>query len=81
VSEHGRHASRAAPRPGDRLVRIGALVFAAGVVGVLGMLVPYFLGRDEASTSWAALASVAPLGLALALLGLLRGARADRKRR
>jgi VIT1/CCC1 family predicted Fe2+/Mn2+ transporter len=79
VSEQGRHASSARPRPGDRLVQAGALLFAVGVVGVLGMVVPYFLGRDEAPVLWAALASVTPLGLGLALVGLLRGARAGRR--
>jgi VIT1/CCC1 family predicted Fe2+/Mn2+ transporter len=61
------------------MVRLGALLFLAGVVGVLGVVLPYFLGRDEASEAWGWLASVAPFGLALALLGLLRGARADRR--
>jgi RsiW-degrading membrane proteinase PrsW (M82 family) len=78
VSDRGRHASPAGPRPGDRLVRVGALVFAVGVVGILGIVVPFFLERDEAPVIWSVLASMAPLGLALALLGLLVGARADR---
>ena len=60
-------------------MRVGAVLFVVGVVGVLGMVVPFFLGRDEAPAVWSVLASVAPLGLATALLGLLRAARAGRR--
>jgi hypothetical protein len=71
--------ARRSRRPGDLMVRAGVVLFVAGVVGVLGVVLPYFLGGDEASIAWGALASVAPFGLGLALLGLLRGARADRR--
>ena len=77
MSERPRHGSSAASRPGDRLVRAGALVFAVGVLGVLGLVVPFFLGRDGGD-AWSVLAALTPLGLALALVGLLRGARAGR---
>ena len=52
-------------------------MFAIGVVGVLGLVVPFFLGRDGGD-AWSVLAALTPLGLALALVGLLRGARAGR---
>ena len=71
-----RHAASDSPRPGDLLVRAGALVFAAGVVGVLLIVVPFLTG-DRASAPFVldALALLLPAGLGLALLGLLRGAR------
>jgi hypothetical protein len=78
VSDPARHAAPRGPRPGDRMVRAGAVLFALGVVGVLGVVVPYFLEREE-PTGFAVLTALAPLGLAVALLGLLRGARADRQ--
>jgi VIT1/CCC1 family predicted Fe2+/Mn2+ transporter len=73
-----RHAAPDDPRRGEGLVRAGALVFAVGVVGVLLAVVPFFLGRDDAPSWTALLASLLPVGLGLALVGLLRGARASR---
>lgn len=64
--------------PGDRLVRLGAALFLLGGIGVLAVVVPFFLGRDEAPLPLTLLASVMPVGLGLALLGLLRGARRRR---
>ncbi len=57
-------------------MRAGAVVFAAGTVGVLLILVP-FLSGDRTSTPFVldALALLLPAGFGLALLGLLRGAR------
>ena len=72
-----RHA--AGSEPGDRLVRIGALVFGLGILGVLAVVVPFLLGRDDAPLWTTLLASLLPVGLGLALLGLLRGARARRR--
>ena len=75
----GRHAAPDEPRPGEGLVRIGAVVFAVGVVGVLLAVVPFFFGRQDAS-SWTALtASLLPVGLGIALVGLLVGARSRRR--
>ena len=61
---------------GDRLVRVGAGTFALGVVGVLLVVVPFFLGHGEAPLGLSLLALLLPVGLALALTGLLVGARA-----
>jgi VIT1/CCC1 family predicted Fe2+/Mn2+ transporter len=72
-----RHAAGSAP--GDRLVRAGALVFGLGVLGVLAVVVPFLLGRADAPLWTTLLASLLPVGLGLALLGLLRGARARRR--
>lgn len=60
-------------------MRAGAVVFGVGVVGVLLAVVPFFFGRQDAP-SWTALtASLLPVGLGVALVGLLRGARAGRR--
>ncbi len=77
VSSSPRHAARGGPQPGDRLVRVGAVLFLVGVVGVLGVVVPYFLERDDPPV-FSVLSALAPVGLAVALVGLLRGARANR---
>ena len=37
-----------------------------------------FVARDDGGDAWSVLAALTPLGLALALVGLLRGARAGR---
>lgn len=71
----GRHAAPEPPRPGERLVRVGAVVFGVGVLGVLLAVVPFFFGRTDAPSWTALIASLMPIGLGLALLGLLRGAR------
>ena len=73
-----RHAAPDDPRRGEGLVRAGAVVFAAGVVGVLLAVVPFLVGREDAPTWTALLASLLPVGLGMALVGLLRGARARR---
>ena len=71
-----RHAAPDDPQPGEALVRAGAVVFAVGVVGVLLAVVPFFFGEADAPSWTALLASLLPVGLGIALLGLLRGARA-----
>ena len=74
----GRHAG-AARLPGEGLVRAGAVLFGLGVVGVLVVVVPFLLGRDDAPLWTTLVASLLPVGLGVALLGLLRGARARRR--
>lgn len=74
-----RHAAQPDPQPGDRLVRLGAVVFGLGVLGVLAVLVPFLLGREDAPLWTTLAASLLPVGLGLSLLGLLRGARARRR--
>ena len=76
-----RHGARPDPQPGDRLVRIGAVVFGLGVLGVLAVLVPFLLGREDAPLWTTLAASLLPVGHGLSLLGLLRGARARRRDR
>ena len=74
-----RHVAGA--QPGERLVRLGALLFGLGVLGILAVVVPFLLGRDDAPLWTTLLASLLPVGLGVALLGLLRGARTRRRER
>ena len=76
-----RHAAPAGRQAGDRAVKAGAVVFGIGVLGVLAVLVPFLLGRQDAPLWTTLVASLLPVGLGLSLLGLLRGARARRVRR
>lgn len=61
--------------PGDALVRTGGVLFAAGLVAVLAIVVPFFLGHGNAPEALNLVALLLPVGFGLALLGLLRGAR------
>ncbi|CAN5278594.1 hypothetical protein BH24ACT10_BH24ACT10_11020 [soil metagenome] len=62
-------------------MRAGAVLFGLGVLGVLAVVVPFLLGRDDAPLWTTLVASLLPVGLGLALLGLLRGARTRRRER
>ena len=58
------------------LVRLGAALFAVGVVAVLAILIPFLTGsRTDAPPVLDLAALLLPAGLGLALVGLLRGAR------
>jgi hypothetical protein len=71
-----RHAASRARHPGDLMVRLGAGVFAVGVVGVLLILVPFLLGdHGSAPVALDLLALLLPVGFGIALVGLLRSAR------
>lgn len=75
-----RHAAPERSGDGSRLVAVGAVLFGLGVVAVVVAVVPVLLGADTGPTGAVTVASVLlPLGFALALLGLLRGARARRR--
>jgi VIT1/CCC1 family predicted Fe2+/Mn2+ transporter len=73
------HVSPEPPRPGDRLVLAGALVFGLGLVAAIIVVVPFFFGRTDAALGPALLTLLMPLGLGLALSGLVRGARRGRR--
>ena len=76
----GRHASSDSARPGDGLVRVGAVVFAVGLVALVVSVVPAVISGDAAQSTLVVLAgSLLPLGFAVALVGLLRGARTARR--
>ncbi|GAC1439968.1 MAG: hypothetical protein NVSMB55_03030 [Mycobacteriales bacterium] len=73
------HAAPEQPHPGEGLVRIGAIVFALGLVDALLVLVPFFLGRTDAPLPLALGTVLMPIGLGIALSGLLRAARQGRR--
>lgn len=63
--------------PGDGLVRIGGIVFLVGVVAILVAVLPFFFGEENRPVALNVAAGVLPpLGLGLALAGLVRNARA-----
>jgi peptidoglycan/LPS O-acetylase OafA/YrhL len=72
-------------RPGEGLIRLGAVVFGIGLVAVLVVVLPFFFGKENWPLPFNLAAGVLPpLGLALALAGLVRAgrwtARANRQR-
>lgn len=72
----------ASPQPGDGLVRAGGIVFLLGVVAIVVAVVPFFFGHENWPLPLNVAAGVlAPLGLGLALAGLLRAGRARRRSR
>ena len=76
----GRHASADSGRPGDGLVRAGAVLFAVGVLALVVSVVPAVISGDPAQPVLVVLAgTLLPLGFAVALVGLLRGARTARR--
>jgi peptidoglycan/LPS O-acetylase OafA/YrhL len=63
-------------RPGDGLIRVGAVVFAIGLVAIGVVVLPFFFGKQNWPLPFNLVAGVLPpLGLAMALAGLVRSAR------
>jgi hypothetical protein len=63
----------------DRLVRIGAAVFAVGLLAVAAAVLPLFFGVHDLPTALNVAAGVLPpLGFGLALWGLVRAAQGER---
>ena len=59
-------------------MRAGAVLFAIGAAAVLAILVPFFfLDVHDLPTALSLVALLLPVGLGLALLGLLVGARRE----
>lgn len=72
-------APRSLLAAGDRLVGLGVVVFAVGALAALATVVPLFLGATRLPTPvYLAAVICCPVGLGLALVGLLRTARARR---
>lgn len=68
-------------RRGDRLVAVGAVLFLLGALAVAGFVLPYFLAGGShrpLAVPLLFLADLAPLGLAVALVGMLLQVRARR---
>jgi hypothetical protein len=66
--------------PGDLCVRIGAIVFGVGAVATLATMTPLFIGTRPLPTPAYFVCMLMGVGLALALVGLLRSARAQKRR-
>lgn len=64
---------------GDGLVRIGAILFAVGAVATIATVLPLFLGLHRLPTPAYFVCMVMPLGFAVALAGLFRAARSQRR--
>ena len=64
---------------GDLLVRIGAIVFLVGAVGTLATVAPLLLGTHRLPTPAYFVSMLMGVGMALALIGLLRSALAQRQ--
>jgi hypothetical protein len=56
---------------GDRLVTVGAWVFGVGLLATLVTVVPLFLDSDRMPTAVYLLALLAPVGIAIALSGVV----------
>ncbi|MEY9962888.1 hypothetical protein ABIA33_000914 [Streptacidiphilus sp. MAP12-16] len=66
-------------QPGDALVRVGAILFLVGAVATVATVAPLFLGLAPLPTAAYFVSMVMPLGFGVALVGLLRSARAQRR--
>src|SRR4051812_22408483 len=76
AGQDARARRRADARPGDGLVRAGGVVFVLGLIAVLVVVLPFFFGKQDWPLALNLAAGVLPpLGLALALAGLVRSAR------
>lgn len=70
-----------AARTSDRLVQVGAVVFALGTAAVVVTVAPLLLGWHRLPVAAYLLCMLAPLGLGVALLGLYAEARSRRRPR
>ncbi|MFE4513520.1 hypothetical protein ACFRMQ_04865 [Kitasatospora sp. NPDC056783] len=66
--------------PGDVYVKAGAIVFGLGALATLVTFVPLFLHLTPLPTAAYWLSMLMPAGFLAALTGLLRNARAQRRR-
>ena len=71
--------------PGDGLVRAGVILFGIGLLAILVVVLPFFFGEENRPLVLnVAAGALPPLGLGLALAGLVHGsrstARANRQR-
>ena len=64
---------------GDLLVRIGAILFVIGAVATLATITPLFIGSHPLPTAAYFVCMLMGVGFALALVGLLRSALAQRR--
>ncbi|MGR8009922.1 hypothetical protein [Streptomyces hypolithicus] len=65
--------------PGDRLVRIGAIVFFVGAVATLVTVAPLFLGTEPFPTVAYAVCMLMGVGFAIAAGGVLKSIAVQRR--
>lgn len=71
-----RWVSTPSPGAGDRLVRIGAIVFLLGALSTLATMAPLFLGTDPLPSVFWSLCMLMGVGFLIAAAGVVRSARA-----
>ncbi|MEV6317435.1 hypothetical protein [Streptomyces sp. NPDC051776] len=71
---------RPAAWPGDRLVRIGVIVFVIGAVAMSATVAPLFLGAEPLPSAAYFVSMLMGVGFAVAAAGVLRSAAAQRRR-
>ncbi len=79
VSNETPHSGTSDEAPGDRLVRIGVIVFAVGAVATLATVAPLFLGADPLPSVAYFVCMLMGVGFALAAAGMLRSIAAQRR--
>lgn len=68
------------PAPGDRLMRVGAIVTGVGIVCTVIAILPLVIPSLDLPSTWWFLSMLIGVGLALVIVGLLRSSRARRAR-
>ncbi|MER5637464.1 hypothetical protein ABT095_10965 [Kitasatospora sp. NPDC002227] len=66
--------------PGSAFVRTGAIIFGLGSIATLVTFVPLFFHLTPLPTAAYWLSMMMPLGFLVSLVGLLQGARAQKRR-
>lgn len=66
-------------RPGDLLVRAGAIVFLVGAVATMATVAPLFLGADPLPTAAYFVSMLMGVGFVVAAAGVLRAVAAQRR--
>ncbi|MER6157372.1 hypothetical protein ABT147_17800 [Streptomyces sp. NPDC001868] len=66
--------------PGDRLIRVGAIVFIVGAVATLVTVAPLFLGTTPFPTFMFVLSMLMGVGFLIAGAGVLQSVAAGRRR-
>ncbi|MFG2194602.1 hypothetical protein [Streptomyces sp. NPDC048639] len=70
---------RPAAGPGDRLVRIGVIVFVVGAVATMATVTPLFLGAEPLPSAAYFVSMLMGAGFAVAAAGVLRSVAAQRR--
>jgi hypothetical protein len=65
--------------PGDRLVRIGAVLFIIGTIATLATITPLLIGTEALPTAVYLVSVLMPVGFAVAGTGLFKSARSQRR--